>query len=137
MVQLLKRINDPDTSDASPTIRNTAITVEQVHQELMLRTPESLILTKYNDLDEKDIQAVWVYKALQNKKDGVIDVQELISTLKTLPKKVSLLQLYDHIDFIFQIQEGVAEGIEEKGTPHEQVMREMREFITGLKLKKE
>ncbi|QMW02980.1 DUF433 domain-containing protein [Spirosoma foliorum] len=135
MIKLLKRINEPDTPNVLPTIRSTTITVEQVHYELMLRTSHDLILAKYPDLENEDIQAVWVYKAFQNNKDGVIDLQELISTLKTLPKKVSLLQLYDHIDFIFQIQKGVAETVEEIGTPHEQVMREMREYITGLKAK--
>lgn len=133
MIRLLKRITEPATPESSPTIRHTSITVEQVHYELMVRTSQDMIKKKYADLEDEDIQAVWVYKAFQNNRNNVIDRQELISTLSVLPEKVSLLELYDHIDFIFQIQNGIAEAVEGKVLPHEQVMREMKEFIIGLK----
>lgn len=135
MLKLFKRITEPDTQGASATIRDTLITVDQVHRELMMRTPQRTIQAIYPALDEEDIQAVWVYKAFQNNRDGVIDRQDFISSLKVLPEKITLLQLYDHVDFLFQIQIGISDAIDGKGTPHEQVMRELREYATGLKAK--
>lgn len=135
MSKLFKRITGPDISGTSATIRNTLVTVDQVNQELMLRTPQRVIQEKYPSLEEEDIQAVWVYKAFQNSQNRVIDRQELISSLGVLPEKVSLLELYDHVDLMFQIQGSIAGAVEGKGTPHGQVMQELREYATGLKAK--
>lgn len=101
----------------------------------MARTPQKLIQEKYPDLDEKDIQAVWVHKAIQNSQDGVVDRQELISSLGSLPEKISLLQVYDHVDLLFQIQRSFVDMAEGKGTPHEQVMQELRDHGVVLKRK--
>ena len=101
----------------------------------MIRTPQRMIQAKYPALEEEDIQAVWVYKALRHNRDGVIDRQDFVSSLKVLPEKISLLQLYDHVDLLFEIQNGIADAVEGRGTPHEQVMQELREYATGLKAK--
>lgn len=135
MMRLLKRINQSDESDDLSTIRETPIIVDQVHHELMIRTPHQLILDKYPALDKQDIEAVWFYKASQNSRRGVIDRQELISSMQVFPEKVTILEVFDHVDFIFMIQERVTD-IDGKTTPHEQVMRELREYSAQLKASK-